>query len=132
MPFSSFFCAFFRGWGGVCSIRRSTSISSGWLSPFWGFFSGIIHKIGLSKEKDKPKVSADDPASNPPWKISDKEYLIEWVAQFLNYWEDTDMLYGPAAEIIVDQILSYLNQKQQSESEQLIPLREPQIFFCTG
>ncbi len=82
-------------------------------------------------QKDKPKISPDGPASNPLWKISDKESLIEWVAQFLNYWEDEPMMYGPAAEIIVNQILEFLNHTRQSENEQLIPLPNPETFFCT-
>jgi len=37
----------------------------------------------------------------------DRECIIDWIAKFLNYWEDESMLYRPAAEIIVDQLLNF-------------------------
>jgi hypothetical protein len=63
LPFSSSFCVFLCGWGGVVSNLRRTSISFfwSWLSSFFDFFSSDIPtKIGQGEEKDKPKNPADD------------------------------------------------------------------------
>jgi hypothetical protein len=40
-------------------------------------------------------------------KTVDRGALIDWVANFLNHWEDGDMLYDQAAEIIVNQIIPF-------------------------
>jgi len=41
------------------------------------------------------------------------------------------MLYGPAAEIIVDQIINYLNHMQEPGKIQPNPLPNPETFFHT-
>lgn len=61
----------------------------------------------------------------------DREALIDWVAKFLNYWEDTGMLYRPAAEIIVNQICNSLCPEKDSEQKALNHLPEPSSYFQT-
>ncbi len=64
----------------------------------------------------------------------DKESLIDWVARFLNYWEDESMLYRPAATIIVEYILNAQNLSQDLVQKGLSHLPEPESYFpeCEG
>jgi hypothetical protein len=61
----------------------------------------------------------------------DRDALIGWVAKFLNYWEDTGMLYWPAAEIIVNQICNSLCPEKDSEQKEINHLPKPSSFFHT-
>jgi len=71
--------------------------------------------------KDKPKIGLDD---------SRREVLKSWVAQFLSYWEDADMLSTEAAEIIVNEIIkvhSCLDEDLSQKDPSLLP--EVESFF---
>jgi len=60
----------------------------------------------------------------------DKEPLIEWVAKFLNYWEDEGMLYEPAATLIVEHILKFIETHYEGRQGDLIKiLPEPSSLF---
>jgi hypothetical protein len=59
----------------------------------------------------------------------EKEPLINWVARFLNYWEDESMGYGPAATIIVRHILNALNLSQDLGQKDPNHLPEPESYF---
>ncbi len=108
--FSSFFF-FLRGWGGVFNIRcRTSSMVRFGSSSLRGFLS-----IGKSSGNQK----------NP----SNKDALLNWVADFLNYWEDEPMLYWQAAEIIVNQILISQNPLQDGQQMERDQMPGPETFF---
>jgi len=80
------------------------------------------------------KIHSDRPASEKSskgWPNFDKEPIIEWVAQFLNYWEDERMLYWPAAEIIVNQVVDYLILSEGVEQKGPDQMPDPSSYFHT-
>ena len=67
----------------------------------------------------------DKPSKNKVISI-DKESLESWISDFLWYWEDSSMQSYKAAEIIVDNILTFLKAEDQNALN-LLPA--PQSFF---
>jgi hypothetical protein len=61
--------------------------------------------------------------------ISNKKLLVDWVAGFLCYWEDSDMLSTDAAEIIVSEISKAIIFPEGSRQNDLYPLPGPESFF---
>ena len=89
-------------------------------------------------EKDKPKTFSNDPASNPLWKISDKESLVAWVRRFLWHYEGMASGNGPEEApddpelIIIDNILKALPVlKGHGEKKGPVHLPNPEIYFQT-
>lgn len=82
-------------------------------------------------QKDKPKISPDGPASNPPWKISDKESLVNWVGEFLWYWEGSDMLSTEAAIILVNEIIKAQRFLEDERKKDVYQSPTPQSYFPT-
>lgn len=96
-----------RGWGGVSSIfRRISSVVGSEFFCLGDFFSSI----GKSSKNE----------------VTDKEVLESWVSSFLWHWEDSSMRSCKAAEIIVDNILTFQKDVDQSG---LNRLPNPESFF---
>lgn len=89
--------------------------------------------MGKDKSKIFPNVV---PASNPLWKISDKESLVTWVSRFLWHYEGMASGNGPEeapdnpALTIVDTILKALSVLEgPAEKRKPILLPNPNIYF---
>ena len=85
--------------------------------------------------KDKPKIGPTDPASNPPWKISDKESFVAWVSRFLWHYEGMASGNGPEeapdnpAETIVNNIFKVLNVNADQRKIKTVHLPDPAYYF---
>ena len=70
--------------------------------------------------EDKSKISLPD---------SRHKNLVEWVAGFLSYWEDGDMISTHAAEIIVSELYKAIISPVDLWQNKLYPLPDPESFF---
>lgn len=86
-------------------------------------------------EKDKPKISPNDLASNPQWKISDKESLIAWVSRFLWHYEmlcsdnGTEEAPDDPASTLVENIFNTISVLKDDEKSEPILLPAPASYF---